>query len=491
MTTTLEPNDSVSIENGTAADNSARNRLVINLLIVSAFVVILNETVMGVAIPRLMTDLGIAATSAQWLTTAFMLTMAVVIPITGFLLQRIHTRQVFITAMGLFAVGTTLAALSPGFEMLLVARVIQASGTAIMMPLLMTTIMTLEPPETRGRRMGSVSIVISVAPAIGPTISGLILEVASWRFLFVAMVPFAVAALALGMAKMRNVSEPRSMPIDPTSIVLSALGFGSLVFGLSKIGADGQNLPPEALLPILTGVAVIGLFVARQIILQRSDKALLYLRTLKTTTFTYCVLMFVVSMMAMFGAIILIPIYMQTVLGYSVLSAGLLLLPGGLLMGLLAPFVGRAYDKIGPRPLVIAGSVIASLSLFLLSGLGEGTDWYTLLGVHLVMSVGFALLFTPLFSASLGSLPPHLYSHGSAVLGTTQQVAGAMGTAVLIAVMSTIAADRGGLGASIASATADGIHTAFLVAAIVSLPAILIATQIRKPAAQPGMPVGH
>lgn len=491
MTTTFEHNDSPTIEESPTEDHSARNRVVINLLIVSAFVVILNETVMGVAIPRLMTDLNIAATSAQWLTTAFMLTMAVVIPVTGFLLQRLHTRQVFIAAMALFAAGTTLAALAPGFEVLLVARVIQASGTAIMMPLLMTTIMTLEPPETRGRRMGSVSIVISVAPAIGPTISGLILEVASWRFLFVAMVPFAVAALALGIALMRNVTEPRSLPIDPISIVLSALGFGSLVYGLSRIGEDGHALPSQALVPILVGVAIIALFVFRQIALQRTDRALLDLRTLKTNTFTYSVLMFVVAMMAMFGAIILIPIYMQTVLGYSVLSAGLLLLPGGLLMGLLAPFTGRAYDKIGPRPLVIAGSIIASLSLGLLSVLGEGTEWFTLLGVHLIMSVGFALLFTPLFSASLGALPPHLYSHGSAVLGTTQQVAGAMGTAVLIAVMSAIASDRTAAGETITSATADGIHTAFLVAAIVSLPAILIATQIRKPAAPAGGEAHH
>jgi DHA2 family lincomycin resistance protein-like MFS transporter len=151
----------------TSLPHAARNKLVINLLLVSTFVAILNETVMSVAIPRLMVDLGIPATSAQWLTTAILLTMAVVIPITGLLIQRFHTRHIFLAAMSLFVIGTMVATVSPGFELLLVARVIQASGTALMVPLLMTAAMTLEPPETRGRRMGSITVVISVAPASG------------------------------------------------------------------------------------------------------------------------------------------------------------------------------------------------------------------------------------------------------------------------------------------------------------------------------------
>ena len=158
-----------------------RNKLIINLLIISAFVVILNETVMGVAIPHLMADLGITALAAQWLTTAFLLTMAVVIPTTGFLIQRVGTRRLYIIAVGLFVAGTAIAAAAPGFEMLLIGRIVQAGGTAIVLPLLMTTVMNLEPHATLGRRMGNISIVIAVAPAIGPTISGLILSHLSAR----------------------------------------------------------------------------------------------------------------------------------------------------------------------------------------------------------------------------------------------------------------------------------------------------------------------
>ncbi|WP_271171173.1 MFS transporter, partial [Microbacterium thalassium] len=214
---------------------------VIWLLLAAAFVAILNETTMGVAIPHLIDDLGITALAAQWLTTAFMLTMAVVIPITGFLLRRFTTRAMFIAAMSLFSLGTLIALLAPGFEVLLAARVVQASGTAIMMPLLMTTLMELVPPASRGRMMGRVSVVISLAPAIGPTLSGFLLDAVGWRSIFGFVLPIAVLALAAGARWMVNLGEPTHAPIDALSVVLSALGFGGLVFGLSQIGGAAAH----------------------------------------------------------------------------------------------------------------------------------------------------------------------------------------------------------------------------------------------------------
>src|SRR4051812_22762912 len=159
----------------TRASPEARYGSVVALLVVAAFVVVLNETIMVVALPQLMSDLAISATRAQWLTTAYLLTMAVSIPVSGFLLERVRIRPLFFSAMGLFLVGTVIGAVSPGFELLVVARVVQASGTAVMMPLLFTTVLNVVPARHRGRTMGLVSIVISVAPAIGPTVSGLIL----------------------------------------------------------------------------------------------------------------------------------------------------------------------------------------------------------------------------------------------------------------------------------------------------------------------------
>lgn len=470
-----------------------RNQLIINLLLISAFVVILNETVMGVAIPHLMKDLGITALAAQWLTTAFLLTMAVVIPTTGFLIQRINTRRLFAIAMGLFVAGTAIAVIAPGFEVLLIARIVQASGTAIMLPLLMTTVMSLEPHETLGRRMGNISIVISVAPAIGPTISGLILSQLSWRFLFIFVLPIAITMLIVGTKRMKNVGKTSQVPIDILSVILSVFAFGGLVFGLSSIGgfSEAEN---EAVLigPFIIGALTMIGFIWRQIVLQRTNRALLNLNTFRTPTFTVSVIMFAICMTGMFGAFILLPLYMQNVLGLSVLNSGLLMLPGGLIMGLLAPFVGRMYDKVGPRPLLLCGTVLAATALWALALLlDEQSSWVVLLVGHIVFSIGLAFIFTPLFTSSLGSLPKHLYSFGSATVSTVQQVAAAAGTALFVSIMSGVAVTVIDQGGSQVEGVAKGIHAAFLLSATICSLAIVTAFFIKKAKETAGAPASH
>nr|WP_203670636.1 DHA2 family efflux MFS transporter permease subunit [Cellulomonas phragmiteti] len=472
---------------------TARDRLAVTLLLVSTFVVILNETIMGVALPRLMDDLAITASTAQWLTTAFLLTMAVVIPVTGFFLQRTTTRGAFLTAMGLFSLGTLVCALSPGFEMLLAGRVVQATGTAVMLPLLMTTVMTVTPPASRGRTMGNISIVISVAPALGPTISGLILSVLDWRWMFGLVLPVALGALALGAVRLPNVTETRRARVDVVSVLLSAVAFGGLVFGMSRIGeAVSGGVEPVTLGALLLGATGLTLFVARQLRLQRTDDALLDLRTFRSRTFAVGVGLMALMMMSLFGVIIMLPIYAQTVLGVDTLRTGLMLLPGGLLMGLLAPAVGRAYDRVGPRPLLVPGTVLVSLAAWGMALLlGAQTSPWLLVAAHLTMSAGLALVFTPLFTSALGSVAPERYSHGSAVIGTVQQVAGAAGTAVFVTVLSATAAGLAADGASEVAATAGGVHAAFLVGGVLTLPAILAAFAVRAAPAGAAVPGHH
>ncbi|TFD62123.1 DHA2 family efflux MFS transporter permease subunit [Cryobacterium suzukii] len=467
--------------------DAKRNQLVIRVLLVSAFVVILNETIMGVALPHLMNDLNITATAAQWLTTAFMLTMAVVIPITGFLIQRFNTRPIFIAAMTLFSTGTLVAALAPGFEVLLIGRIVQATGTAIMMPLLMTTVMTLVAPASRGKTMGNISIVISVAPAIGPTISGIILSVLDWRWMFIIVLPIAIGALILGASRIQNVTTPRTVPLDVLSVILSAFGFGGFVYGLSNLGAAAT----AGWLPLGIGVFALLLFVLRQLQLQRTDQALLDLRVFTSRTFTLSISMLGISMIALFGTIILLPLYMQNVLGMTALATGLLLLPGGLTMGLLAPFVGRIYDRRGPTILLVPGSIIVSAAFWTMTMMGQSTEPWMLMVAHIGMSVGLSMLFTPLFTSGLGSLSPNLYSHGSAVVGTIQQLAGAVGTALFIAVMTSQSTALMTRGVSEVSATASGIHDAFLCGAIISLFAIPAAFLVRRPPLGAPAPIGH
>lgn len=454
----------------------------IALLVGSAFVVILNETIMSVALPELMAEFDVAATTAQWLTTAFLLTMAVVIPLTGFLLKRFTLRQVFLAAMISFTLGTALAGAAPTFALLVAARVVQAFGTALMMPLLMTTILNIVETERRGQMMGTISIVISVAPAVGPTISGLILNEFDWRWMFWFVLPIALVSLTLGALWVRNVAEPTRVSLDVGSVVLSALAFGGLVYGLSSIGeAANGHTPVPVWVPLAVAAVALVAFVARQLSL--GDRALLDVRTFANRNFSVSIGLMAVSMASLFGTLILLPIFLQSVLGLSTLETGLVLLPGGLVMGLLAPVVGRLFDRVGPRPLVIPGTAVASASLWLMTTYTADSGVAEIIAVHMLLSVGLAFMFTPLMTSALGGLPPALYSHGSATVSTLQQVAGAAGTAVFITVMTRVQTSSLDDGLSTVAATADGIHAAFMCGGVLSACAVALAFAVRRPAA--------
>lgn len=488
--------DTIEIEQ----PSPATVRGVIGLLLVGTFVMILNETLMAVAVPVLIVDLEITASTAQWLTTAFMLTMAVIIPTTGFLLQRFSTRSVFIAAMCLFTAGTALAASAQWFSLLLVGRVIQASGTAVMVPLMITTVLTFISEKRRGTVMGLISIVIAVAPATGPSISGLILQHFHWRWLFIFMLPIAVAALALGTALVRNITTPRKAPFDLLSVLLSAVAVVGLIYGMSSLGeaaAGDALLPPWA--PIALGAVALALFVWRQSSLtRRTGTPLLDLRVFKTRTFTVGIIILLVAMAALFGAIMLLPLYLQNVWHSSTLQTGLVMLPGGLVMGAVAPLVGNLYDRYGPRPLVTPGAIVVTLALVLLTRLNTDPPawefwWFTnqewkVVGIHVVLSLGLGLMMTPLMTSALGSVPPSLYSHASAIQNTLQQLAGAGGTALFIMVMtrSTISEVAGGADPVMAQAT--GIHNAFWWGVGFAVVAVGLSLLVRRPVSAAAAP---
>ncbi|MBT0769099.1 multidrug efflux MFS transporter [Kineosporia sp. J2-2] len=437
---------------------------------------------MSVALPDLMKEFSVPATTAQWLTTAFLLTMAVVIPVSGWLLIRLPLRTVFVLAMGSFTLGTLVAATAPVFGALVAGRVVQAVGTALMMPLLMTTILNVVPAHRRGRMMGIVSIVISVAPAIGPTISGVVLDQLTWRWMFWLVLPIAVIALAAGAVWVRNVTEPAPAPLDVVSVVLSALAFGGLIYGLSSIGESATgHTPVPVWIPLVVGGVTLVVFVRRQLVLR--DRALLDLRAFGTPSFSVAVLLVAVSMMALFGTLILLPIYLQSALELSTLATGLMLLPGGLAMGLLAPVVGALFDRVGPRPLVAPGAVIACIALWGMTRFGIDTGRGTVIAAHVLLSIGLALMFTPLLTSALGSLPHALYSHGSAIVGTVQQVAGAAGTALFVTVMTRTTAQSLEDGVEPLTGVADGVHAALLWGGIISAAAVVLAFFVGRPRA--------
>ena len=475
--TSTEPEDTRLLEQASAQDTDARPTespySVLRWLVLATFVVILNETVMVNAIPRLMVEFEASARSAQWLSTAFMLTVAVVIPVTGWFLQRVSTRRAFLTAMSLFLTGTLVAALAPTFLLLVVGRVVQASGTAIMLPLLMTTLMSIVPEQDRGRVMGNVTLAISVAPALGPAVSGVVLQFASWRWLFGMVLPVAALITWISMRRLTDVGETRESSLDVPSVVLAALGFGTFVYGVSRIGTrDGSAVPAPVL--VVAGLAVVTAFLLRQRRLQGSDAPLLDLRVLGYRTYAVGIAVQSVSFLAMMGAMILLPLYLQDLRGLTPLQTGLLVAPGGLAMGLLGPRIGRAFDRYGARPLVVPGSIAVVVALGLLSRLSESTPYTAVLGDHTLLMVGLAALFTPVFTLSLAALPAHLYSHGSALLGTTQQVSAAIGTAISVTVLTARTTALLDDGAAPSAAFVGGVQWAFGAAALIAVAVVAL-----------------
>src|SRR5690625_290568 len=453
---------------------------VLAVLVLSALVMMLNETALSVALPQLMADFRVPASSVQWLTTGFLLTMAVVIPTTGYLIQRFTTRALFVTALSLFIAGTVLAVVAPVFEVVLAARVVQAAGTAVILPLLMTTTLTSVPVAYRGTVMGLNSVVISVAPALGPTLAGAIVDALSWRWLFGLMLPVAVIAFVAGIVLIRTTNETARAPFSVSSVILSAFAFGGLVYGLASLSAifDGAWAPVVAL---VVGAAALTLFVAQQIRLQKKGSALLNLQPFAVNNFRISVIIVAVAMATMLGTVMVLPIYLQNGLGVSILTTGLVLLPGGAIQGVLSPFIGRLYDAVGPAPIVVPGAILLAGGQWWLSMLGAGTSLGTVIAMHVTFCIGMAMIMTPLMTASLGSLPRALSGHGRATATTLQQLAGAAGTAILIAAMSIGASKAGADGASAAAAQVTGTQNAFVLGGCVALIAVVSAPFVRRP----------
>ncbi|MCI2238574.1 DHA2 family efflux MFS transporter permease subunit [Paenibacillus sp. TRM 82003] len=447
--------------------------VVIAVLAVSAFIVIFNEMVMGVALPQVMAELGITAATGQWLTTAYALTMAVIIPATGFLMQRFNMRPLFVATMALFTVGTAIAAVAPTFEVLLTGRIVQAAGTATLAPLMMATTFRLAPEGRRGSLMALTTAVGAVAPAIGPAISGLIVANLSWRWIFILVLPLALIALVVGGILMRNLTTPVPSSIDATSLILAAIGFGALVFGLASAhDTSGGHLPTSSLLAVVLGLAGIAAFVLRQRRLQRRDAALLDMRIFTHRGFTLAsiVVLFLVS--TAFGVGVLLPLVLQDVLGLGVLETGLLLVPGGAAIAIVSAIVGRLYEKTGPRTLVIIGALIDVAALWFMSTATPERPVAVILLTHLAICTGQAFMWTALFTLALASLPENLYGHGSAALNTLQQLGGAIGVAVLITVL-TITSDAGDPAANAGGGSLAGVQGAFTAAAVIAAAAVI------------------
>lgn len=402
--------------------------------LIAGFIGLFSETALNMALGSLIVDFGIHETTVQWLTTGYLLTLGILVPVSGLILQWFTTRQLFIVSLGLSIVGTLIAAIAPTFAFLMIARVVQAMGTALMLPLMFNTILLIVPPHKRGKIMGLMGLVIMFAPAIGPTLSGLILQSLTWHWIFWVSLPFLVIALIFGAFFMQNVSKPTKPKIDIVSIILSTIGFGGVVYGFSSAGEGGGWGEPVVIISIAVGILALLLFSIRQ---TKMNEPMLNLHAFKYPMFVVGLLLVLVCMMVILSSMILLPLYLQTSLALSTFAAGFLLLPGGIINGLLSPVMGSLFDRFGPKWLVIPGLVLITASLLGFSTIDLETSSAFIVSMHIVIMVGVSMVMMPAQTNGLNQLPRELYPDGTAIMNTLQQVAGAIGTAVAISILSS------------------------------------------------------
>lgn len=431
------------------------------VLMSGTFITVLNQTVITPALPTIMTEMHVDAATAQWLTTGFTLVNAIMIPITAYLVDRFSTKGLFLVSMSIFATGSLLAGLAPNFPLLLMGRLLQAGGAGILMPMVMTVLMWTFPVNRRGSAMGMFGMVIAFAPAIGPTVAGVVVDYASWHDLFLAITVLALIIIAIApFALKRTDPAKQDAKLDKLSVLLSSVGFGTLLYGFSAIGSYGFTL--DAGVAMLVGVVVLILFFRRQLDM---DEPMLQVRVLQNRTFLVGTIICMLVQASLLAAGVLLPIYVQSLLGYSAMVSGLVILPGAIIMGVMGPVAGRWFDKYGPRALSLVGMSLLTLSTFAFACLGDSIDLTFLTALYALRMFSLTLVNMPITTWAMNSLDNKLINHGTSVNNTFRQVAGSLGTAVMVSVYTLVAAALGdSLGTIHASIV--GIDIAFAVGGV-------------------------
>lgn len=403
-------------------------------LLIGGFISLLNETIFNVAFPQLMSSLSVSMNTIQWLATAYMLIIGISVPVAAFLLKTFSTRKLYLFAMVLFTIGTVCCCFATSFPVLLISRMLQGAGTGMLLPIMMDTIMEIFPPAKRGTAMGICMMVVVAAPGIGSMLSGLILQYLHWHWLFIIILPFSIISLILGAMFLKSYSVLTKPKIDILSILLSTIGFGGLIFGICSIENLGfLNL--TVFVSLIFGIIGLFLFSKRQLVLKQP---MLEFRTFRYPIFTLGTLILFINFMIPFAVNIILPTYLQSVLGYTSLFAGLMFLPGCIVNIFITPIAGRFFDKIGARPLLFAGFAVLTISMFFLSRVSGATTLIMAIILQSCMTLGIGLIITPAQTSSLNQLPKEYRAHGIAILNTTQQIAGAFGSSLFIGLMGAV-----------------------------------------------------
>lgn len=411
-----------------------RQTVMIVLLLVGTFVTVLNQTVVAPALPSIMNDMNINAATGQWLTTGFTLVNAIMVPVTAYLIDRFPIRNLFLFSMTIFAFGSLAAAWGPNFPVLLGGRIVQAIGAGVLMPMVMTVLMLTFPIERRGFAMGLFGIVMAFGPAIGPTAAGIVIDAADWHIMFYVVTALAALVAIITPFTMDRVEpKDRTAKLDIPSVILSTLGFGSLLYSFSIVGTNGFGI--EFFISCIIGIVIIVFFFRRQL---NMEHPMLRVRVLLNRTFLMGTIIGMVVQAALLSVGILLPIYLQSLLGYSATESGLVMLPGALIMGVMGPVAGRWFDRHGPRILAITGTLMLTLGTVMLALLGPEVSLVYVAVVMAIRFFGMALINMTITTWAMNALSDDLINHGTSVNNTFRQIAGSLGTAILTSVFAMV-----------------------------------------------------
>ncbi len=387
-------------------------------LIVGTFITVLNQTILSTAFPTLMKAFDISTATVQWLSTGFMLVNGIMIPVSAYLSAKVPSKWLYMSAMSTFFVGTLVAFVANSFGVLLAGRLIQAIGVGvgITMPLLQNIMMSIFPPNRRGAAMGMAGIAIGVAPAIGPTLSGYVIDNFGWRVLFGMILPIAALVILAAMFFFKNVLPLSNPKLDVPSLIESSIGFGALLYGFSEVGNDGWG-DPMVLGSIAVGLIFIVIFGYRQLHLK---EPFVELRVFKSKIFALSTALGTIANMAMVGVEMILPLYLQIIHGKSALESGLTLLPGALLIAVMSPVTGQVFDRIGAKRLAQLGLfflTIATLPYFFLT---TNTPSIFITVIYAVRMFGISMVMMPLTTNGMNALTPDMIRHGTAVNNTVR-----------------------------------------------------------------------
>ncbi|QKY70158.1 DHA2 family efflux MFS transporter permease subunit [Lentibacillus sp. CBA3610] len=454
-------------------------RLIVAITLSASFLSVLTQFLLITAFPKIMDEFGINSTEVQWLTTVYMLTIAVLIPITAYFIDTLKTRHLMMSAMFLFVTGTLICLVAPTFPILLMGRIFQGMGSGIMIPLMQTILFLMYPREKRGFAMGLAGLVINVAPAVGPPISGVITNYFDWRALFVLTLAVAAGILLLIFLFMQNVTEQRETNIDFSSILLSTVGFGGILYAFNKMEQSGIG-DPAALVSMIAGAVALALFVIRQLRLQTP---ILEVRVLKAPVFALVAIISILSFSLLISIETMLPMYVQNAQQYSAFFGGLIVMPGALTLAIMSLFAGNLFDKYGGKIIAITGFVLLCLStLGFHFILGLETPFAVTMALFMVAMGGVALINMPIMTAGINVLPDNLIPHGTAVINTARQFGGSLGLTFIISFIS---------GVQSGSETIDpanylvGVKTAFFVAFLFAATGLVLSLFLKRDK-QPG-----